>query len=939
MSLTRSGWSVSTDQREGSVMRCYSCSVFPGSHQTPCPGPSHTVDQTVACSVRALSDGTVVYQGNVPKETGCTEEMIQHYNFLTDKMFRLGNSRSACCDWDLCNLSWHTANMTETQYQALQQDKIFQENSTLAAAVAGGVGLVVWCLMFAVLLYKKKKTSPTGSEDPEMRVGEEVKSNVYELQIPDSPGPLVKPKRITVAPKKSVSPPKKSVSDFCVQAVGLSNQSNQTDSFEDSSLKQEINELRGKIEALKAPSKIPRRNGGSDQKRVFKTPQHQSGTQTNQPLQSTGTQSVSSSTTSIQTNQSVTTSTHTPRLYVDTSTDPMSLKRKHKEPSEPETQFIHQPEEKPELISAATSPIVTGSVTTLQSSPSPLPLVSPPPVIVSSPTPPLANLAQDTLDQTDRFDSFQSELATEPEPEDDDEDTLATVNIKQSKTFKDSAQEIDKSFSLCVDSVRMLPDNAVTCRVLGNVLNLPKKEDTEEFSVYPELSWPHRSPRCSFIKTFNKEKKEFDKRAVLLLYLFTIDRTSLKASYVGYSIFELLKNGKLRGGGYRLLLHSGKPKPKKGGALTTLKESDASVSSIVPGTTICIRVLGPEAGFKPRPTHKSGFYDELGHKASSMEKKILKHYFTVRDYSLQLDSFAEKIKTGDSPVDDWMKKMLESCNNSVDLNFRLFNINDKKTGVKIRIDSAMGLPFVFVDNFIQCTLEILGPNVKKLKKELTRKVSMESYQKYPRWEDGPFHLVPGTTNPNTCILIKLYGIFCNKLIIDKKTFQFSFDKNKEVKLSSDKPLAWAVCPLFTSDCVDAALHVVPLFTGAPPEAFLKLMSTRGASPVLIKFALSKSIIKPLKTPAVLKVKVYDGLYSEKELFPQMSQEDERLLEPLGIKQKYHNLVPDGPKVSQLMVSSFQEANMTSSPTNSQTKKAFDSFETILNRKFEKLLEN
>ena len=194
------------------------------------------------------------------------------------------------------------------------------------------------------------------------------------------------------------------------------------------------------------------------------------------------------------------------------------------------------------------------------------------------------------------------------------------------------------------------------------------------------------------------------------------------------------------------------------------------------------------------------------------------------------------------------------------------------------------------------------------------------------------------TDSNSSILIKLYGIFCNKLIFDKKTLKFSFDQSKEVKLSADKPLAWTVCPLFSADCVEAARHVLPLFTGPPPESFLKLMATRGPTPVLLKFALSKSIIKPLKTPAVLKVRVFDGLYSEKELFPQMTQEDERLLEPVGIRQKYRNLIPDGPKVSQLMVQSFQEQNIAA-PTNTQVKKAYESFETVLNRKFEKLLEN
>ena len=68
------------------------------------------------------------------------------------------------------------------------------------------------------------------------------------------------------------------------------------------------------------------------------------------------------------------------------------------------------------------------------------------------------------------------------------------------------------------------------------------------------------------------------------------------------------------------------------------------------------------------------------------------------------------------------------------------------------------------------------------------------------------------------------------------------------------PSAWAVCPLFTADCVEAALHSLPLFSGPPPQvllptglyivsslqAFLQLLSSRGPTPVLIKFALAKA---------------------------------------------------------------------------------------------------
>ena len=94
-------------------MRCYSCSAFPGASGAGarCPGTGYQdMEEGVSCTVRALSDSTVVFQvdlnrpscsldtyfvfkGNVPKATGCTDEMIQHYNYLSDKTFRLGNSK------------------------------------------------------------------------------------------------------------------------------------------------------------------------------------------------------------------------------------------------------------------------------------------------------------------------------------------------------------------------------------------------------------------------------------------------------------------------------------------------------------------------------------------------------------------------------------------------------------------------------------------------------------------------------------------------------------------------------------------------------------------------------------------------------------------------------------------------------------------------------
>ena len=43
-------------------MRCYSCSAFPGATGARCPGEMFDVDEGFSCTVRALSDSTVVYQ-------------------------------------------------------------------------------------------------------------------------------------------------------------------------------------------------------------------------------------------------------------------------------------------------------------------------------------------------------------------------------------------------------------------------------------------------------------------------------------------------------------------------------------------------------------------------------------------------------------------------------------------------------------------------------------------------------------------------------------------------------------------------------------------------------------------------------------------------------------------------------------------------------------
>ena len=181
------------------------------------------------------------------------------------------------------------------------------------------------------------------------------KPSLYELQIPDSPGPVVKPKKFLIKPKpKDEQVPKKIGKDFSVQANGLNNQSNQTEVFEDESLKHEIRELRNKIDALKNPSRIPRKNGTSN---LFNGRFSSNHGKMRHSTENVGIQSLSTSTSSIQTNDYTDSSTETSKLFVNTATDPMSLKRK-------QSKFMQ-----PEFVSAATSPNFGSNISLQTNSP------------------------------------------------------------------------------------------------------------------------------------------------------------------------------------------------------------------------------------------------------------------------------------------------------------------------------------------------------------------------------------------------------------------------------------------------------------------------------------------------------------------------------------------------------------------------------------------
>ena len=100
---------------------------------------------------------------------------------------------------------------------------------------------------------------------------------------------------------------------------------------------------------------------------------------------------------------------------------------------------------------------------------------------------------------------------------------------------KASEENVGPAFLLSIDSLRMLPDNAVGVKVAGKVFNPPSKDESGSFTVFPEMDWPYRSPRCSFSKVFNAGLRPLSSNLVLMLKIFTVDRTTWKVAFLGGS--------------------------------------------------------------------------------------------------------------------------------------------------------------------------------------------------------------------------------------------------------------------------------------------------------------------------------------------------------------------------------------------------------------------
>ena len=224
---------------------------------------------------------------------------------------------------------------------------------------------------------KKKKEEEKKEEEERAKRKEkeaEMEKNLFELQIPQSPGNFVKPDPPKPAKKKKTE--MKTMSDFSVQVTGTNSTSMQTEEGERKA--SEVEHLKSRIAAITKGSRIPRKHGIADifhgkqvfPERRFKLAQHGAATQTQGALESTGIQANTTASSGVQTlGAGSNTGTDPVKTQVSTGTEP--------EVWPPQKTFSNtgvQFEEAPRKTTYSTQPTIVP--------------VPPPPIQVTPPAPP-----------------------------------------------------------------------------------------------------------------------------------------------------------------------------------------------------------------------------------------------------------------------------------------------------------------------------------------------------------------------------------------------------------------------------------------------------------------------------------------------------------------------------------------------------------------------
>ncbi|XP_013392664.1 uncharacterized protein LOC106160570 [Lingula anatina] len=531
--------------------------------------------------------------------------------------------------------------------------------------------------------------------------------------------------------------------------------------------------------------------------------------------------------------------------------------------------------------------------------------------------------------------------------------------------FNPHAAEIDPAptglnepFTLFIDGVNFIPDNATIIKVTGRVLKTGNVTNIPDILAFPALTSPARCPKFKFGLHVNENGDEIDPGVVALLRVYTVDTVTGELVVIGSCLVGIFDDqSQLLVGGQQLRLRSGMPDLRSG--LAGLKVTDLDNAPCVPGASLLIRILPGLQDDSDAPDYQTGYYRSESCEPYMSEERIFDSYMKDKSFDRNVNDIARLLleKEEDELEDnstrslsEWIESRLDNKvhlppkqpANSLDLMRCVkYRIN---VGLSVRVSQAFGLPEGL---FVECFgLVVPGATTKDMEpteegfghpnyKFVTLTHDYDSLQKAPIWLDEP-KVVHPYYDPNAILLLQVFTMNAvYKPTADHKSPGQVVDKSGG-QLSLDSVLGWSVVQLFEGGSVLCGEHHVPLFKGKPPQDLLTLFEDSPVEEVLKQQKWNNS---NKYQSSQLVIRMWDAHYDITEHPPVSLHEN--LLEAVGNIEAYQKVADDkrGKMISQMVVDSL-ERKYKKLGTNSSvydTERQF--FEQVMNETFYNLIEN
>ena len=201
-------------------------------------------------------------------------------------------------------------------------------------------------------------------------------------------------------------------------------------------------------------------------------------------------------------------------------------------------------------------------------------------------------------------------------------------------------------------------------------------------------------------------------------------------------MFELLDDieGKIRGGGHQLKVFSQLP-TLHNKSIANLKKKDMRGIPLLPCTSICIRLVEQRA---TRPPYMSGYYQNFCLEPGKFEKKLISHYFKVRDLNDSMEAVCMELqrlhaKENHNTALKYTEELLRITDNCEDLNRKIFKINKIEDGILVKLLGLQNLPLHMEGLWIMAEVEIVGEFEQKDQyRFFNTSLDLSSFQKSPR---------------------------------------------------------------------------------------------------------------------------------------------------------------------------------------------------------------